>query len=48
MKSLASLVWSLLTFPRGLFEHLMNAINPAALVDLEKLVHEQNQPYESY
>ena len=48
MKYLSLLVWLLFTFPRGLYERLMNTINPEALVDLEKLVSEQNRLYESY
>ena len=47
LKFLSILVWSLFTYPRGLYEHLMNAIKPDVLVDLEKLVTGQNRLCES-
>ena len=48
LKFLSPVVWSLFMFSRGLYERLMNAINPDVLVDLEKLVSEQNRLYKSY
>ena len=47
LKFLSPVVWSLFMFSRGLYERLMNAINPEALVDLEKLLTGQNRLYES-